>query len=58
MGVLDEIVAHKRSELAELKPRRPLPDLIATCRGLAPAGDFEAALRPAPGERVRLIAEV
>ena len=58
MGVLDEIVAHKRSELAELKPRRPLPDLIAACRGLAPARDFEAALRPPPGERVRLIAEV
>ena len=58
MGVLDEIVAHKRSELAELKPRRPLPDLIAACRGLAPARDFEPALRPAPGERVRLIAEV
>jgi len=58
MGVLDEIVAHKRSELAELKPCRPLPDLIAACRGLAPARDFEAALRPPPGERVRLIAEV
>ena len=58
MGVLDEIVAHKRPELAELKPRRPLPDLIAACRGLAPARDFEAALRPPPGERVRLIAEV
>jgi indole-3-glycerol phosphate synthase len=58
MGVLDEIVAHKRSELAELKPRRPLPDLIAACRGLAPARDFEAALRPAADERVRLIAEV
>jgi indole-3-glycerol phosphate synthase len=58
MGVLDEIVAHKRSELAELKPHRPLPDLIAACRGLAPARDFEAALRPAAGERVRLIAEV
>jgi indole-3-glycerol phosphate synthase len=58
MGVLDEIVAHKRSELAELKPHRPLPDLIAACRGLAPARDFEAALRPPAGERVRLIAEV
>ena len=58
MGVLDEIVAHKRSELAALKPRRPLPDLIAACRGLAPGRDFEAALRPAAGERVRLIAEV
>jgi indole-3-glycerol phosphate synthase len=58
MGVLNEIVAHKRSELAALKPRRPLPDLIAACRGLAPARDFEAALRPPAGERVRLIAEV
>jgi indole-3-glycerol phosphate synthase len=58
MGVLDEIVAHKRSELAALKPRRPLPDLVSACRGLPPARDFEAALRPAPGERVRLIAEV
>jgi indole-3-glycerol phosphate synthase len=58
MGVLDEIVAHKRSELAALKPRRPLPDLVSACRGLPPARDFEAALRPQPGERVRLIAEV
>ncbi|HSL49232.1 MAG TPA: indole-3-glycerol phosphate synthase TrpC [Candidatus Deferrimicrobiaceae bacterium] len=58
MGVLDEIVAHKRSELAALKPQRPLADLIAACRGLSPARDFEAALRPGAGERVRLIAEV
>ncbi|MGH7369217.1 MAG: indole-3-glycerol phosphate synthase TrpC [Candidatus Rokuibacteriota bacterium] len=58
MGVLDEIVAHKRSELATLKPQRPLSALIAACRGLAPARDFEAALRPPAGERVRLIAEV
>jgi indole-3-glycerol phosphate synthase len=58
MGVLDEIVAHKRSELAALKAARPLGDLIAACRGLAPALDFAAALRPAAGERVRLIAEV
>jgi indole-3-glycerol phosphate synthase len=58
MGVLDEIVAHKRSELAALKPRRPLAELIAACRGLPPARDFETALRPPAGERVRLIAEV
>jgi indole-3-glycerol phosphate synthase len=58
MGVLDEIVAHKRSELVALKRERPLPGLIAACRGLAPARDFEAALRPPAGERVRLIAEV
>jgi indole-3-glycerol phosphate synthase len=58
MGVLDEIVAHKRSELAALKTERPMGALVAACRGLAPARDFEAALRPLPGERVRLIAEV
>ena len=37
---------------------RPGGDLVAACRGLAPARDFEAALRPAGDERVRLIAEV
>ena len=58
MGVLDEIVSHKRSELAALKAGRPLGGLVAACRGLAPALDFEAALRPPAGERVRLIAEV
>jgi hypothetical protein len=40
MGVLDEIVAHKRSELAGLRAERPLPSLVAACRGLAPARDF------------------
>lgn len=58
MGVLDEIVSHKRSELAALKAGRPMGTLVAACRGLAPARDFEAALRPPAGERVRLIAEV
>jgi indole-3-glycerol phosphate synthase len=58
MGVLDEIVAHKRAEVAELKARRPMVTVVAACRGLAPGRDFEAALRPAPGARVRLIAEV
>jgi indole-3-glycerol phosphate synthase len=58
MGVLDEIVSHKRSELATLKAGRPMGALVAACRGLGPALDFEAALRPPAGERVRLIAEV
>jgi indole-3-glycerol phosphate synthase len=58
MGVLDEIVAHKRGEVAALRAERPGGDLVAACRGLAPARDFEAALRPAGDERVRLIAEV
>ena len=58
MGVLDEIVAHKRAEVAALKARRSVGTVAAACRGLAPARDFEAALRPPPGMRVRLIAEV
>lgn len=58
MGVLDEIVAHKRAEVAALKARRSVGAVAAACRGLAPARDFEAALRPPAGTRVRLIAEV
>lgn len=58
MGVLDEIVAHKRAEVAALKARRSVGTVAAACRGLAPARDFEAALRPPAGTRVRLIAEV
>jgi len=58
MGVLDDIVSHKRSELVEQRARRPLGALEADCRGLPAALDFEAALRPAAGQRVRLIAEV
>ncbi len=58
MGVLDEIVAHKRAEVAALKARRSVGTVAAACRGLAPTRDFEAALRPPPGTRVRLIAEV
>jgi indole-3-glycerol phosphate synthase len=58
MGVLDEIVAHKRAEVAELKARRSMATVVAACRGLDPGRDFEAALRPSPGARVRLIAEV
>jgi indole-3-glycerol phosphate synthase len=58
MGVLDEIVAHKRAELVGHKAGRPLAALTAACRALDPARDFEAALRPGEGDRVRLIAEV
>jgi indole-3-glycerol phosphate synthase len=58
MGVLDEIVAHKRGEVTAARSRRPLSELSATCRDLAPARDFAAALRPSGGARVRIIAEV
>ena len=58
MGVLDEIVAHKRGEVTAARARRPLSELSAACRALPPARDFAAALRPSGGQRVRIIAEV
>jgi len=58
MGVLDEIVFHKRAEVSGRRAARPVSLLQSACRSLAPGTDFEAALRPGPGERVRLIAEV
>ncbi len=58
MGVLDDIVAHKRGEVDAQRARRALGDLQAACRGREPCRDFTAALRPGPGQRVRLIAEV
>jgi indole-3-glycerol phosphate synthase len=63
MGVLDEIVAHKRVEVERRRARRPVGELRAACRALLPAREFEAELRPPPAApsappRVRLIAEV
>jgi indole-3-glycerol phosphate synthase len=58
MGVLDDIVAHKRGEVEACRTRRPVATLVAACRGQAPVRPFAAALAPGPGERVRLIAEV
>ena len=58
MGVLDDIIAHKRSELSRRRARRAVGELEAECRRLPPARDFEAALRPRGRQRVSLIAEV
>jgi indole-3-glycerol phosphate synthase len=58
VGLLDEIVEHKRHEVAERRTRRSLHDLQAACRDLPPAREFETALHPAPPARVRLIAEI
>lgn len=58
MGVLDEIVRHKREEVEGCRRDRPLTALRDACRDLPPARELEAALRPAGAVRVRLIAEV
>jgi indole-3-glycerol phosphate synthase len=58
MGVLEEILRAKREELAQRETILPRSELEARCRTLAPARDFEAALRPAPRRRVALIAEL
>src|SRR3989442_7003399 len=58
MGVLDEIVANKREELRRVRVERPQAELEAACRGLGPAREFEAAIRPPTPGNVRLIAEV
>jgi indole-3-glycerol phosphate synthase len=58
MGVLDEIISHKRAELADRRARRSIGDLQAACRRLPPLPDFATALRPAPAQRVSLIAEI
>jgi indole-3-glycerol phosphate synthase len=58
MGILDEIVGHKRVEVAARRAAHPRALLEEACRRLPPARPFGAALRPAPPERVRLIAEV
>jgi indole-3-glycerol phosphate synthase len=58
MGVLDEIVAHKREEVAARRVSRPLAALESACRSLPPARELAEALTPGPGRRIRLIAEV
>ena len=49
MGVLDEIVSHKRAEVAGRRAARPVSLLESDSRALPPAKDFEGALRPAAG---------
>jgi len=58
MGVLDEIIAHKWSEVEDRRARCPIADLEHACRRLAAPPNLAAVLRPRPPERVSLIAEV
>lgn len=58
MGALDAILLNKREELQRSRGDRPQAQLEALCRGLGPAREFDAALRPSSVGGVRLIAEV
>jgi indole-3-glycerol phosphate synthase len=53
--ILDEIIAHKRTEVAAAKARRPLAEVVAAAAQAPPARDFPAAL--ADGRSARVIAE-
>ncbi len=58
MNILDEIIRHKREEVAQIKAARPLSEVLRNLDAGGPVRDFQAALldplRPAP----RLIAEI
>ncbi|MBI4240917.1 MAG: indole-3-glycerol phosphate synthase TrpC [Candidatus Rokubacteria bacterium] len=58
MGILEEIVQEKRRELAGRKAELPLWELQRRCNSFVAPRDFEGALRPRPGRRVALIAEL
>jgi indole-3-glycerol phosphate synthase len=57
VSILDDIVRHKRQEVASLKATQPRAGLEALCKDLRAPRDFERALTPVRGG-VRLIAEV
>ncbi len=58
MSVLDEILAHKRQEVAQSRLARPLAQVQAAAFRKGIPLDFQAALRRPAGARPRLIAEV
>jgi indole-3-glycerol phosphate synthase len=57
MNILDEIMRHKRAEIALQQAARPLAEVRAAAKAAPPALDFVAALRRAPA-RPGLIAEI
>jgi indole-3-glycerol phosphate synthase len=57
--ILDDIVSHKREELAESKRLVPLAELRGRAEVAPPPRDYAAALTPAGGrDTIRLIAEI
>jgi indole-3-glycerol phosphate synthase len=57
MSILDDIMRHKRTEIASQQATQPLAEMRAAAEGAPPALDFVAALRRAPA-RPALIAEI
>lgn len=58
MGILQEIVEKKRQRVKEARTSIPLGDLRAMVRDAFPPVDFRRAVMRAPGEHIRLIAEI
>jgi indole-3-glycerol phosphate synthase len=56
MSILDEIVSHKREEIAAARARIPIDELEPRIAGMPPVRDFRAALER--GRGVQIIAEV
>ena len=57
-GVLAEILAVKRDEVAAARAARPVADVARDAAAAAPARSLLAALRRGPGQPVRAIAEI
>ena len=59
MSILDDILAHKRGEVAAAKEARPIERLLEAAHAQTPARGFASALLSAPGAHApRLIAEI
>jgi len=58
MGILDTIVSKKKEGLRAVKDRTPLKELKTRLEDVGRPLDFAGALKRAPGERIRLIAEI
>ena len=58
MHILDKILATKRQEIAAAKAARPLSELEVAAKQAPPPRGLARALTRAPGDRVRVLAEI
>jgi indole-3-glycerol phosphate synthase len=58
MTILDKILAVKRDELAAARAARPLSDVDAAARATGPVRSLATALRRAPDQPIRVLAEI